>query len=90
MNRDVVSYGHVVAQRDGGFLIERVQHCAILDVAMLADGDGVHVAAQHGVEPQTRSLAYRHIADNRGVLRHKHVVGNARGEDLTVPIDCLY
>ena len=80
---------HVIAKGDRGFLVERVENRTVLDVAMLTDGDSIHIAAQHGVEPQARSFSHRHIADNRGVLCHEHVVSNVRGEDLSVSIDGL-
>ena len=87
VDRYVMSYGHVVTQTDGRFLIERMQHSTVLDITMFAHDDGVDVAAQHGIEPQTGTFPHRHIADDRGILCHEDVVRDMRRKDLAVTID---
>ena len=65
---DVVADGHVVAYFDGRFLVERVQHAAVLYVHTVADADRVDVAAQHGVEPYATVSAHLYVAYDGGVV----------------------
>lgn len=82
----VVAYRHVVAYLDGRLLVERVQYAAVLDVHAVAYGDGVHVAAQHGVEPYAALVAHRHVAYHGGVFGKEAVAAHlgceaAQGDD---------
>ena len=45
----------------------------VLNVDAVADGDGVDIAAQNGVEPDAAFVTYGEIADESGVLRQKTV-----------------
>jgi hypothetical protein len=44
-----------------------MQHRAVLDVGSGTDGDGVVVAAHHGVPPDAGLVAEDHVADHRGI-----------------------
>lgn len=70
----VVADGHVVADLDGGFLIQCMKHRAVLDVDAVADGDGVHVAAQYGAVPYGALVAHGHVADNHGIVGDETVL----------------
>ena len=70
---DIVADGYVVAYLDGGFTVESVKHRAVLYVHTVADTDGVHVAAEHGVEPHAAFVAHGDIANNGGILGQKTV-----------------
>ena len=76
----IVPYGHVVADFDGGFLVEGVQYRAVLYVYAVADADGVDIAAQHGVEPYAASVAHYYVADNGGVVGKETVFAEFRCE----------
>ena len=77
---DIVADGHVVADFYGRFLIQGVQHAAILDVHAVADADGVHVSAQHGVEPYAAVVSQLHVAYEGGVVRQETVLADFGGE----------
>ena len=68
MEGDVVAYGDVAAYTRGADVVGHVYAGAVLHVGAVADGDGGHVAAHHGVEPHRALVAQRHIAHQRGVL----------------------
>lgn len=68
VDHHVVPDRYVVADLYGRFLIQRVEHRAVLDVDTVADSDGVHVAAQHGAEPDAALVAHCHVADYRGIV----------------------
>ena len=65
---DVVTDGYIVADADGGFLVKRVEHASVLNVHAVADADAVHIATQHGVEPDAALVAHHHIAYDGGVF----------------------
>jgi hypothetical protein len=47
-----------------GHLVQHsVQHAAILNIAVRANADEVHIAAQHGVHPHAGVFSQHHIAD---------------------------
>lgn len=66
MDGHVVAYGYIVAYLDGGFLVEGVQHRAVLYVDAVADAYGVDISAQHGVEPYAAVVADGDIAYELG------------------------
>ncbi len=71
---DVVPHGHVVADDDGGFLVERVQAASVLDVHAVAHFDVVHVAADDGVEPYRAVVAHGDVADDGRSFREVAVL----------------
>ena len=87
-------YGHIVANRhvvtdfDGGFLVERVQHRTILDVDAVAYADGVHIAAQHGVEPYAAIASEDGVADYGGVFCQEAVRAYFWGEPANWNYQC--
>ena len=80
MNCHVVTDGNIVAYFNSRFLIERVQHRAVLNVHAVANGDGVHVATQHGAKPDAALVAHRHIAYDSGVVGKEAVIAEFGSE----------
>jgi hypothetical protein len=75
---------HLVADCDVGAQRQRrahvgVQHAAVLDVAALADGDPLVVAAQHGAVPDVGAGAELDAADDGRRFGHPGVGRHARG-----------
>ena len=68
MQHGLVADGDVLAERERDARVG-VQDRGVLDVAALADGDDVVVAAHHGVEPDARLVVQDHGADHGGVVR---------------------
>lgn len=64
VQRDIMSYGHVVADDDGGFAVKRMQARAVLDVHAVADFDEMYVAAQDGVKPYGTVVAHGDVAND--------------------------
>ena len=70
-----VAYRYIVAYDDFGGrgvwgLVIYMQDGAVLDVATLAYGDGVDIAAEHGHGPDGGVFAYGDIADYQGGFIH--------------------
>ncbi len=61
-----VADAHVLAD-DGWHARVGVHHHVVLQVRARAEFDAIHVAAQHGTEPDARARANAHIADEGGV-----------------------
>src|SRR5690625_3028946 len=57
---------------------------AVLEVGALADGDGLHVSAQHAGVEHAGALAQRHLADQGGVRRRPGGLGHLGGVALEV------
>ena len=85
----LVPYGDIVAYLNGGLLLERVEHRAILDIAVFANGYGVDIPTEHGVEPKCGAFADRDIAHHGGVLHHDNIVRNAGSKHLPIAVDSL-
>ena len=64
VQRDIMSYGHVVTDDDGGFAVKRMQARAVLDVHAVADFDEMYVTAQDGVKPYGTVVAHGDVADD--------------------------
>ena len=62
VQRDIMSYGHVVADDDGGFAVKRMQARTVLDVHAVADFDEMYVSAQDGVKPYGTVVAHGDVA----------------------------
>jgi hypothetical protein len=66
-DRNVVCDGYAV------LLLHAMKNAAILDIAMRADADGVHIATENCVHPDAGMLAENDISDQlRGIV---HVAG---------------
>ena len=68
MHDGAVADGDALADRDGAIVVG-MEHHVVLHVAQGADGDGSHLGAHDGVEPDGAVLAERHVAADRRVLR---------------------
>ena len=77
---DVVPDGHVVADFDSRFLIECVQHRAVLYIHPIAYADRIDVAAQHGAKPYTAFVAYDGVADENGIVGEETILSDFRGK----------
>ena len=64
----IVAHRHAIAQRDGAVVVA-VQHGVVLHVAVLANADGRHFAADDGAEPHRAALVHRHVAADRRIRR---------------------
>src|SRR5271166_1904811 len=64
VKRDRVSDRHPIADNYRPLSEHAVQHAAILDVAVGADADHMHVAAYHGVHPDTGVFAQHDVANH--------------------------
>ena len=69
----VVPDGHVVADFGHRFLVQCVYNTVVLDVKAVADGDGVNVATQHGIEPDAAVVAHGHVAHDDGTVGQETV-----------------
>ena len=90
MNHHIVAYGDIVADYDGRFLIESVEHTTVLDVHTVADGDGVDIAAQHSVEPHAALVAHSYITNNGGILGEEAVFAYFRLKAANIDNKCHY
>ncbi len=61
--------GHAVAHHDGK-TSRPMEHGTVLHVGVGTDGDGRHVAAQHGVVPHATLRTKLYVSDHNGTLRH--------------------
>ena len=68
MNRDVMTDGDIVADVGRTRLVGHMYTTTVLDIRAVTDGDGGHVATDHGIEPYRTFVAHRHITYNRCVL----------------------
>jgi isopentenyl phosphate kinase len=66
MHGGVMSDGDPIAHDDRIDVALAVENGAILDVGLGTDADGIHIAAEHGIHPNRRVLAKRHVADQLG------------------------
>ena len=72
----VVADGDVIADFGDRFLVQSVYHAVVLDIDAVADGDGVHVAAQHGVEPYAAIVTHGHVTDNNGAVGQEAILSD--------------
>ena len=68
VDSNIMSDCDVVADMSWARFVGDVYARAILDVRAVADGDGGHITADHGVEPYGALVAHRHITYYRCVL----------------------
>jgi hypothetical protein len=74
--------GNVVANANRVFLVGAVYHGAVLYVYVIADTDGMHIAADHGIEPYAAVVAHYNIAYNSGVFGYKCVFADYRADSF--------
>ena len=82
MNNGIMTYGYIVANMGlRGVLrtiVEGVDDNTILDICMVANGDGINIATQHSIVPYRAVLTYGDIAYYGGILGQPRVVTNLR------------
>ena len=76
----IVAYAHIVAYLYGRFLVKGVQNGAVLNVDAVSDAYGVHIAADHRVEPHAALVAHDHIAHQSGVVGKEAFPADLRRE----------
>jgi hypothetical protein len=74
----LVSNGYIVADIQRGFLVCAMENCPVLDVYIVADPDGMHVTANHCVEPYTAVIAHYNITGKCGIICQKAVFSHLR------------
>jgi hypothetical protein len=77
-----MGYGNIVSDAHGRFLVGAMDDGPILDVDIVSDTDGMHVAADHGVEPYTTVVAHHHIAYDGGIVGDESVFPESRGDSF--------
>ncbi len=50
--------------------------CTILYIYPVTDADGIHIAAQHGIEPDAAIAADDYVSDDGGIFSHIGVFAN--------------
>lgn len=77
-----VAYDHVSADGEGEAVAGDMEHAEVLNVGVGADGDVVHIAAGHGVEPEVGAVADFHIAKHNDAGREEDVLTEPWGDAL--------
>jgi hypothetical protein len=63
-----MTYGYIVADFDYRFLVQGMQYAAVLYVYTVADTDGIDIATQYSVEPNTAIVADDYIANDGCII----------------------
>ena len=71
MYHRIVPHRYVIADFYDRTLIERVEHCTVLDIHPVSDYNGVYIPAQYGTIPYTAIITDGDITYQCGVLRQK-------------------
>src|SRR5699024_5372358 len=50
-----------------------MQYSAVLNVGVIANGDGIHIGAHHSVKPHTHIVAQHHRAHDLGTICHPKI-----------------
>jgi hypothetical protein len=56
-----------------------MNHHPILDVGIVANGNGVNIAPHHGIEPNRAIITQRHLAYHHGIVGQKAVLSEFWG-----------
>src|SRR5690349_1060995 len=73
MHDGVVSDRYVASDHGLRSLIRTVDHGAVLNVRIISYGNGVHISANHGVEPNRAVLSHDHLPYHDGIVGQKTV-----------------
>jgi len=76
MQYDMVPDRHVVSDDQGMSIVGHMQHAEVLDVGPIADSNKVHIAPDHGMEPDTAGLAHHHVPDHDAGVFDETGAGN--------------
>jgi hypothetical protein len=57
-----------------------VYYCSILHINFIAHADGMHIAANNCLKPDTAVITHDDIAHNRGIFRQITVIAELRTE----------
>ena len=70
----VMPHGHVVAESDGRFLVQRMQNRAVLNVTVLADVNPIDVTSEHSVKPDAGAFPDSDLTHDGSVLCHPYAI----------------
>jgi hypothetical protein len=51
-----------------------MNHCAILNVYFISNGDGIHISSYNGVKPNTAVVAHHYLSYNGGIVGDKTIL----------------
>jgi hypothetical protein len=68
VNNGVVSNGYIITDGSRGFLISGMNDGSVLNVGIIANGDGVNVPTNYGIEPNSSVIAHGNITNQRCVF----------------------
>jgi hypothetical protein len=69
----IVSNAYIVTDIGGMFQVSAMDACPILHIYFVAQFNIMHIAAHHGIEPETALVAGGYIANNGGVGSYKAI-----------------
>jgi hypothetical protein len=72
--------GHVASNYRFGLLVGAVNNSTILNVGVIANGDGVHIPPYHGIEPDCTVGSHSHFANDNGIISQEAVGSKNRGK----------
>jgi len=73
---------HLVPDDERMGIVCDVQHAEVLNVCPIADPDIVHIATDHGMEPDTALVTHDHVTDDDTRFLDKAGGGNRRLDAL--------
>jgi hypothetical protein len=68
MNSDIMTYGHIITNSDGRFLVKSVKHRTILYVHMVANLYPIDIATQDGIKPNGATIANDGVTNDSCIL----------------------
>jgi hypothetical protein len=80
MHNGIVGNGNVVADHQPGPLIGAMQHGPILDVGVVADGNGMHISPHNGIKPYRAIVAHLNLAHYNGAIGYVTIFTKNRGK----------
>jgi hypothetical protein len=57
-----------------------MDHCAILNIGIVADRNGMNVASHHRVEPNGAIVTHGYVSNHHGVISKKTILSKLGGE----------
>jgi hypothetical protein len=75
-----MTYGYIVADFDYRFLVQGMQHAAVLYVHPTSDAYAVHIATDDGAEPYATVSPHHHIAYHHSIVGEVAAFANLGSE----------
>jgi hypothetical protein len=73
MDDGIMADAYTITNDGLGFLVCTVENCAVLDIDLIADPDGVHIAPDYGIEPDTAVISNDYVTYHGGIGSDKTV-----------------